>query len=168
MNLQQLCNFIGAYKQGTPMMLMGDEYGHTRYGNNNSYGHDTIINHFQWEQVILYFTFFLSDSIASIQIMTNYFKYLGRQLDAQRSNHFRFFSEVIKFRLTHHLFRQENFLNKVISLSILTWMNQVNILHVSLSTHFLWGLWSNSFMQDNVTWHEDNWDVYDSKFLAFT
>ncbi|GLT73053.1 hypothetical protein SLA2020_449390 [Shorea laevis] len=103
---RQMKNFHLALmiSQGTPMMLMGDEYGHTRYGNNNSYGHDTIINHFQWAQ-----------------------------LDAQRSNHFRFFSEVIKFRLTHHLFRQENFLNK-----------------------------------DNVTWHEDNWDVYDSKFLAFT
>lgn len=33
------------------MMLMGDEYGHTRYGNNNSYGHDTHINNFQWGQV---------------------------------------------------------------------------------------------------------------------
>ncbi|XP_073122191.1 isoamylase 3, chloroplastic isoform X2 [Henckelia pumila] len=36
--------------QGTPMMLMGDEYGHTRHGNNNSYGHDTALNHFQWGQ----------------------------------------------------------------------------------------------------------------------
>jgi pullulanase/glycogen debranching enzyme len=44
------------------MMLMGDEYGHTRYGNNNSYGHDTTINHFQWGQVIFYFLFFLVDS----------------------------------------------------------------------------------------------------------
>lgn len=33
------------------MMLMGDEYGHTRHGNNNSYGHDTALNHFQWGQV---------------------------------------------------------------------------------------------------------------------
>lgn len=33
------------------MMLMGDEYGHTRNGNNNSYGHDTAMNHFQWGQV---------------------------------------------------------------------------------------------------------------------
>ena len=24
--------------QGTPMVLMGDEYGHTRHGNNNTYG----------------------------------------------------------------------------------------------------------------------------------
>lgn len=35
-------------------MLMGDEYGHTRYGNNNSYGHDTAINNFQWGQVWYY------------------------------------------------------------------------------------------------------------------
>lgn len=35
-------------------MLMGDEYGHTRYGNNNSYGHDTAINNFQWQQVKIY------------------------------------------------------------------------------------------------------------------
>lgn len=39
------------------MMLMGDEYGHTRYGNNNSYGHDTCINNFQWGQVTYYFGF---------------------------------------------------------------------------------------------------------------
>lgn len=33
------------------MMLMGDEYGHTRFGNNNSYGHDNALNNFQWGQV---------------------------------------------------------------------------------------------------------------------
>ncbi|WZY96356.1 hypothetical protein YC2023_068685 [Brassica napus] len=32
------------------MMLMGDEYGHTRYGNNNSYGHDTALNNFHWKE----------------------------------------------------------------------------------------------------------------------
>ncbi|KAH9690574.1 isoamylase 3 [Citrus sinensis] len=70
---RQMKNFHLALmvSQGTPMMLMGDEYGHTRYGNNNSYGHDTAINNFQWGQ-------------------------------------------------------------------------------------------------NDVTWHEDNWDNYDSKFLAFT
>jgi hypothetical protein len=26
--------------QGTPMMLMGDEYAHTKGGNNNTYGLD--------------------------------------------------------------------------------------------------------------------------------
>nr|GME04846.1 isoamylase 3, chloroplastic isoform X1 [Ipomoea batatas] len=86
------------------MMLMGDEYGHTRYGNNNSYGHDTAINHFQWGQ-----------------------------LEARKDDHFRFFSELIKYRLGHHHFRREHFIGK-----------------------------------KDVTWHEDNWDNYESKFLAFT
>ena len=37
---RQMKNFQVALmvSQGTPMMLMGDEYGHTRYGNNNTYG----------------------------------------------------------------------------------------------------------------------------------
>jgi len=43
------------------MMLMGDEYGHTRYGNNNSYGHDTHINNFQWGQVTQLYRFSFSN-----------------------------------------------------------------------------------------------------------
>uniref|UniRef100_A0A7N0TFX7 Glycosyl hydrolase family 13 catalytic domain-containing protein n=1 Tax=Kalanchoe fedtschenkoi TaxID=63787 RepID=A0A7N0TFX7_KALFE len=102
---RQMKNFHLALmiSQGTPMMLMGDEYGHTRYGNNNSYGHDTAINYFLWEQ-----------------------------LDS-RKFHFRFFSEVIKFRQSHSVFKHENFLSK-----------------------------------DDITWHEDNWENPQSKFLAFT
>ncbi|CAL1390291.1 unnamed protein product [Linum trigynum] len=81
---RQMKNFHLALmiSQGTPMMLMGDEYAHTRYGNNNSYGHDTSLNNFQWSL-----------------------------MEARRSGHFRFFSETIKFRLTHEIFRQENFLS---------------------------------------------------------
>ncbi|KAJ6814794.1 isoamylase 3, chloroplastic isoform X1 [Iris pallida] len=90
--------------QGTPMMLMGDEYGHTRNGNNNSYGHDTSINHFQWGK-----------------------------LEARRDDHYRFFSEMIKFRHKHPILRRDRFLTK-----------------------------------KDVTWHEDNWDNHESKFLAFT
>ncbi|KAK6940195.1 Glycoside hydrolase, family 13, N-terminal [Dillenia turbinata] len=103
---RQMKNFHLALmiSQGTPMMLMGDEYGHTRYGNNNSYGHDTAINNFQW-----------------------------KQLEMKKKGLFRFFSEVIKFRKMHQVFRHGDFLNK-----------------------------------NNVTWHEDNWDNYESKFLAFT
>lgn len=36
------------------MILMGDEYAHTRFGNNNSYGHDTGLNNFQWSKVMKY------------------------------------------------------------------------------------------------------------------
>ncbi|KAG6474419.1 hypothetical protein ZIOFF_068354 [Zingiber officinale] len=90
LRLRQMKNFHLALmiSQGTPMMLMGDEYGHTRYGNNNSYGHDTSINHFQW-------------------------KLLEQRRDS------------------HHSFKY--FLNV-----------------------------------KDVTWHEDNWDNHESKFLAFT
>lgn len=80
---RQMKNFHLALmiSQGTPMMLMGDEYAHTRYGNNNTYGHDTAINNFQWAQ-----------------------------LEARKGGHFRFFSEMIKFRKTRQVFRHENFL----------------------------------------------------------
>ncbi|CAK7347191.1 unnamed protein product [Dovyalis caffra] len=103
---RQMKNFHLALmiSQGTPMMLMGDEYGHSRYGNNNSYGHDTFINNFQWGI-----------------------------LDAEKSSLFRFFSEVVKFRQTHQVFTHDNFVGK-----------------------------------NDVTWHENNWDNYESKFLAFT
>ncbi|KAG6557828.1 hypothetical protein Mapa_000595 [Marchantia paleacea] len=49
---RQLRNFMLALmvSQGVPMITMGDEYGHTKGGNNNSYCHDNIINYFQWDQ----------------------------------------------------------------------------------------------------------------------
>lgn len=82
---RQMKNFHVALmiSQGTPMMLMGDEYGHTRYGNNNSYGHDTCINNFQWGQ-----------------------------LAERRYGHFRFFSEMIKFRQNHPILKRDRFLSK--------------------------------------------------------
>ncbi|XP_020581014.1 isoamylase 3, chloroplastic [Phalaenopsis equestris] len=85
LRVRQMKNFHVALmiSQGTPMMFMGDEYGHTRYGNNNSYGHDTSINHFQWGE-----------------------------LNAKRDNLFRFFSEMIKFRHTHPILKCDRFLEK--------------------------------------------------------
>ncbi|KAF5190243.1 Glycogen debranching enzyme [Thalictrum thalictroides] len=103
---RQMKNFHLALmiSQGTPMMLMGDEYGHTRYGNNNSYGHDTAINNFQWGQ-----------------------------LDSRKNSQFRFFAEMIKLRHKHAVFGHDNFLEK-----------------------------------NDITWHEDNWYNFESRFLAFT
>jgi isoamylase len=34
--------------QGVPMLHMGDEYGHTKAGNNNTYCHDSPLNWFDW------------------------------------------------------------------------------------------------------------------------
>ncbi|KAF9617544.1 hypothetical protein IFM89_037356 [Coptis chinensis] len=36
--------------QGVPMIYMGDEYGHTKGGNNNTYCHDSFINYFRWDK----------------------------------------------------------------------------------------------------------------------
>ena len=48
---QQMKNFYLSLfvSLGIPMFLMGDEYGHTKEGNNNTYCHDTPINWFDWE-----------------------------------------------------------------------------------------------------------------------
>ena len=36
---------------GVPMILMGDEYGHTRNGNNNTYCQDNELNWFLWDDL---------------------------------------------------------------------------------------------------------------------
>lgn len=36
---------------GIPMILMGDEYGHTRNGNNNTWSHDNELNWFLWNEL---------------------------------------------------------------------------------------------------------------------
>lgn len=35
---------------GVPMVLMGDEYGHSKNGNNNTYNED-FLNHFHWDKI---------------------------------------------------------------------------------------------------------------------
>lgn len=49
---RQLRNLIVALilSQGVPMMTMGDEYAHTKGGNNNTYCHDNYINYFRWDK----------------------------------------------------------------------------------------------------------------------
>lgn len=48
---QRMRNFQLALmvSQGVPMLLMGDEYGHTKGGNNNTWCHDNRLNWFQWD-----------------------------------------------------------------------------------------------------------------------
>ncbi len=50
---KQMRNFHAALmiSLGTPMILMGDEYGHTRNGNNNAYCQDNELNWFLWDQL---------------------------------------------------------------------------------------------------------------------
>ncbi len=49
---QQRCNFIATLllSQGVPMLVAGDEIGHTQQGNNNAYCQDNEISWLDWNQ----------------------------------------------------------------------------------------------------------------------
>ncbi|CAO2162756.1 unnamed protein product [Urochloa humidicola] len=49
---RQMRNFFVCLmvSQGVPMFYMGDEYGHTKGGNNNTYCHDHYVNYFSWDK----------------------------------------------------------------------------------------------------------------------
>ena len=51
---RQMKNFLCLLlvSQGVPMLLMGDEIGGSKGGNNNSYCHDSAINYFDWERLV--------------------------------------------------------------------------------------------------------------------
>lgn len=53
LRLRQMKNFLLALfcSLGIPMLQMGDEYGHTRFGNNNAWSHDDAHNWFQWDAI---------------------------------------------------------------------------------------------------------------------
>jgi isoamylase len=50
---RQMRNFACALllAHGVPMMQMGDDYGHSKSGNNNTYCHDSELNWVDWSQV---------------------------------------------------------------------------------------------------------------------
>ncbi len=65
--------------RGIPMLLMGDEYGHSRKGNNNPYREDNAMNWFLWEEL------------------------------EKRKDMFGFISALIAFRKKHPILRQDRF-----------------------------------------------------------
>lgn len=80
---RQVKNFAVALmvSQGVPMLVMGDEYGHSKGGNNNTYCHDGDINYFQWD------------------------------VCAKHAGLTRFFSRLIHLRRKHSIFRQPEYLD---------------------------------------------------------
>lgn len=66
--------------QGIPMLLMGDEYGHTKFGNNNSWAIDSRINWFLWDEL------------------------------KKKQDFFRFYTKVIEFRKSHSILSRSRFL----------------------------------------------------------
>lgn len=81
---RQMRNFLLALflSQGSPMFLMGDEYGHSRKGNNNPFVQDNEINWFLWnllqknEKVFSFVSSLIAfrktqDSLKSIRFLTS-------------------------------------------------------------------------------------------------
>lgn len=79
---KQMRNFHFALmiSQGIPMVFMGDEYGHTRQGNNNPWCQDNELNWFLWDKL------------------------------KEEQEFFRFYKHLIQFRKNNDILRQETFL----------------------------------------------------------
>ena len=80
---RQMRNFHLALmiSSGIPMLVMGDEYAHTRKGNNNAWCQDNELNWFLWDEI------------------------------KKNEAFFRFYKKMIRFRKTHPLLRRSKFLN---------------------------------------------------------
>jgi isoamylase len=78
--------------QGVPMVLAGDEYGQSRSGNNNWYGHDSSMTWIDWNAME-------SDKSGTSGGTTN-------------PGWFRFYSEAIKFRKESLLLGRADFLSE--------------------------------------------------------
>jgi len=84
---RQMKNFYVALliSSGVPMLLMGDEYGHTKKGNNNTWCQDGKINYFLWDELESNKGFFL------------------------------FIQKMIAFRASHKIFKREKFFKEEIT-----------------------------------------------------
>jgi glycogen operon protein len=53
LRFRQRCNLVATLllSQGTPMILAGDEHGHTQRGNNNAYCQDNELTWLDWENI---------------------------------------------------------------------------------------------------------------------
>lgn len=80
---RQMRNFHLALmiSQGIPMILMGDEYGHTKKGNNNSWCHDNALNWFLWDKI------------------------------PQNAGFYRYYCNLIEFRKAHPMLHLDRFLS---------------------------------------------------------
>lgn len=76
---QQMRNFHLALmlSQGVPMLHMGDEYGHTKKGNNNTWCHDDELNWFLWDELEKNVSFYRYYKLL-IQFRKEHWKLLGK------------------------------------------------------------------------------------------
>lgn len=81
---RQKQNFlIGLFlSSGIPMLYMGDEYGHSKNGNNNTYCQDSELNWFLWDE------------------------------PKRNEDFHQFVKKLIRFRKDHNIFKKEHFLKE--------------------------------------------------------
>ena len=81
---RQMRNFhlVLMVSQGVPMILMGDEYAHTRHGNNNTWCQDNGFNWFLWDRL------------------------------REKTGFYRFFCSLIQFRNAHPELGRDHFLKE--------------------------------------------------------
>jgi glycogen operon protein len=75
LRVRQMKNMITILlvSQGTPMLLMGDEVGHTQKGNNNAYCQNNPLSWFNWENLerheeVWRFTRHMVDLVQNLQL----------------------------------------------------------------------------------------------------
>ncbi|KHN08959.1 Isoamylase 3, chloroplastic, partial [Glycine soja] len=125
-------NFVIAHDGFTLRDLVSYNFKHNEA--NGEGGNDGSNDNFSWNCGLEGETDDASvRALRSRQMKNFHLALMISQLDARKSDHFRFFSNMIKYRHAHEVFNHESFLSK-----------------------------------NDITWHEDNWDNHDSKFLAFT
>lgn len=116
----------------------GDEYAQTRGGNNNWYGHDTKMTRFDWNA-----------------------------LETQRDTFFRYYRympQLQEFQAVHAGTVRMG-ISPMHRDSSVSWL--CSGLLKFRRGHPLLGR-ADFLSPEDVTWHEDNWDNPESKFLAFS
>ncbi|MCB1113210.1 MAG: glycogen-debranching protein [Chlamydiia bacterium] len=94
---RQIKNFFLALliAKGTPMITMGDEYGHTKVGNNNTWCQDNILSWFNWHELSTNLTLF-----KAVQALIRLRKSLGTEYEItfEESEN----EHVLSFRINKH------------------------------------------------------------------
>ncbi len=98
--------------QGVPMIGMGDEYAHSKQGNNNTWCQDNALNWFLWDRI--------------------------QKKNESNPGFFRFYQMLIKFRKQHPIFCRSSFLNAQdiewhgVKLHMPEWHQNLNVLAFTL------------------------------------
>lgn len=151
LRVRQRKNFHTALlvSQGVPMLLMGDEYGHTKLGNNNTWPHDSRLNWFQWDTL------------------------------EENQGFYRFYTKMIEFRKAHPVLTRSRFLKESdvnwhgIEPGHADWSEKSRFVACSLQDtlhHYTLYIAFNAFYKQitvHLPWNEKPWRQHVYTYLPF-